>query len=809
MPALSRPSRSGLLAPLPAHWAAGPVGYVAGMVVLAKLARGVELTYRLHSARPWLVLPATLGQDALLLGAVGLLSYGLGKLRAPRTRLLLTLLLLVPIGLLLPADVVSQLLTGRPITVQRLRGNEGATLKDLNLLDTGDLLGGIAGVTLALLLLWVALRWGASSALLRRWSRPRSLLVTMLVGFCVALTQGALVPRTHGLDEQPVFVLLGSFVGHDLSGVALSDTQWRALLLPSDALPLPEEAPALPAQRPKNVVIFAAEGIPFKDTGFDPGFNRPRPGDERNGAIWPNPTPNLTRRAAQHGLVFDRYYANWHASIQAIFSIVCSAFPPMSGDIVRIKPRIDCGELSENLKRSGVTPGLFHSGQFSFYNKLALLGRRGYAIELDSEELAKTSRRSRQQWGIDDRAMTDATVQWVDSLPKGQPFAALLIAITAHYPYWVPRDFKRPFTGGSRHERFLNAVAFQDQVFEDLVRAFERRGLYQDTLFVWLGDHGHYVAEPERETPGLRGFYEPNLHTPLLLLSPRLFPEGSLPAEARVNSRLGSHVDLLPTILDVLGVAPDSRHSGQSLLAPGFEQRRMFFGADDGRYAGFIEGWHKYALEVRTGRSEYYDLRKDPDELHDLSAKQPDRMKSLRADTLRFARGVQARIEQAPLLEEDVSVAKVYDLFMDNVRVASGERDHPLPCTRGPEPSCPGIGAVLRVGTKKVQWEKRRCVMVMVPQQGSVELTVSAPDLLDLLTGTMVALPNEPKNRPSVKIITTADGGRSTAQVLTSEASIHLHHPKAKKELRFAFEQLATAKAPGEVCLQLTALVSP
>jgi hypothetical protein len=280
-----------------------------------------------------------------------------------------------------------------------------------------------------------------------------------------------------------------------------------------------------------------------------------------------------------------------------------------------------------------------------------------------------------------------------------------------------------------------------------------------------------------------------------------------MPASARVNSRLGSHVDLLPTVLDVLGVPADPRHSGQSLLSPGFEQRRMYFGADDGRYVGFIEGWHKYALELRTGRSEYYDLRKDPDELRDLSAKHAARMKMFREDALRFARGVQARIEQAPVLEEAVSVAKIYEMFMANVRVASGERGRPLPCTAGAASSCPGIGVALRVVTKKVQWEKRRCVMVKVPAKGVIELTVTAPDLLDLSTGTMVALPDKPKDRPSVRVTTVADGSRPTVQVLSHEAPIHLRHPKARKELRFSFEQTGSAMVPGEVCLQLTALV--
>jgi len=133
-----------------------------------------------------------------------------------------------------------------------------------------------------------------------------------------------------------------------------------------------------------------------------------------------------------------------------------------------------------------VLPGLFHSGQFNFYNKLALLGRRGYAVELDAAELAKTSRRETQQWGIDDRAMVDATLHWVDTLPKSQRFAALMIGVSPHYPYWLPRDYTGPFPKDSREHEFLNGVAFVDTAFEQLLRGFEQRGLYDDTLFVWL-----------------------------------------------------------------------------------------------------------------------------------------------------------------------------------------------------------------------------------------------------------------------------------------------------------------------------------
>jgi hypothetical protein len=145
-----------------------------------------------------------------------------------------------------------------------------------------------------------------------------------------------------------------------------------------------------------------------------------------------------------------------------------------------------------------------------------------------------------------------------------------------------------------------------------------------------------------------------------------------------------------------------------------------------------------------------------------------------------------------------------------SVRVGVGELGSPLPCNQGRDPSCPGIGNALRVVTKRVQWEKRRCVMVKVPAKGEIELTANAPDLLDLLTGTMVALPNTPEDRPNVRVTVAADDRRPDVQLLTADGAIHLHHPKAREQLRFTFEQLGDAAKPGEpaeVCLQLTAWV--
>jgi hypothetical protein len=99
--------------------------------------------------------------------------------------------------------------------------------------------------------------------------------------------------------------------------------------------------------------------------------------------------------------------------------------------------------------------------------------------------------------------------------------------------------------------------------------------------------------------------------------------------------------------------------------------------------------------------------------------------------------------------------------------------------------------------------------MVKLPAKDAIELSVTKPDLLELLTGTIVAMPRKPKGRPDVWVKTTADGGKTDTQLLTLEALVRPHHPKAQRELRFRFQQNKPVDNPAEVCLQLTALVAP
>jgi hypothetical protein len=816
------PERSDAAREQRASRVAGPLGFGLLVLFATKLVRAIELSLRIDSHQHWLGLPFTLVDDVFAAAGIGLFALVLSYVRSPRAFKLTAWLLLLPVALLLPADLMAHKLTGAPMTWQRLRGDEGATLADLGLLDTGDLVLGLCGIALLLASVWAALRFLPRVALLRRLAAPRVLLALFAGSGALHAAASWYGPLAGELSDQPVLVMLSSFIEPaSLSGLAISDADWRALNR-STSKAVPPKAPKLSDDRPRSAIVFLAEGIDYGHTGFAPRFSgKPRPKDK--GPL-PDPTPNLVRRFRDHGVVFDRYYANWHASIQAIFSVACSQFPPMQGDIVRIKPRIDCGELSEVVRARGLSAGLFHGGLFSFYDKLALLGRRGYSTELDAAELGKQSKRAKHQWGIDDRAVVEGALRWIDSLPKDKPFFALMIPITAHYPYWTPPDFKKPFKGSNRELQFLNGVAFQDHVLELLARGLEKRGRYDDTLIAWLGDHGHYVGEPKRIQQSLRGFYEPNIHTPLVLLNKKLFSRNLAPAERR-NRRLGSHIDLVPTLLDALHLAPDPRHQGQSLLGERFEPRRVFFGADNGRFIGFIDDRYKLAYDTHKRRSEYYDLVTDGDELNDLSKQDPQLVDKLAKEAVRFGRAAQARIDAMPELSEKLSVEQVYDRFVGSAQVSLRSADGKVDtCGVGEGASCAALEAPLRIAAGQVQGERRRCVIVKVPRDREVLLDVTEHDTLELMSGTVVALPQQPKGAgvdPRFRVIVTTDGVKGAATYLTRATAMRPGHPRPRRAIQFAIKQgLAPLPKPvgdagpppepppAEICLQLTALMA-
>lgn len=738
--------------------------WVLASAALARISRAVGLWQEADANDGFVWLPLGLAADVLLAFVIVSLVVPLAR-RFPRASLGWALLLgLAHIGWL-AVNLVSFTLTQAPITFQRARGDEGVALDAHALLRFADTVPAIAFAVLALLALPIAWRLGAR--LLPHLAGPRVVAVATLA--LLAYAGDALVfrERNFGVADHPVFTLASSFV------LGAFDEHRRPALKKrardeQDALLLPRtpaiETPPPPRQRDgmKNVIVFFSEGIAREHTSL----------------AGTDATPNLARRAAQSGLELTRYHSPYHKSIAAIFSLVCADFPPPNGtNIVEINPRIDCGEMSTVLHGHGLHMGLFHGGDFGFYDKLMLLGMRDWEITEDARVMSDPLVYDENEWGIDDRATVDHLLAWLDTLPPDAPFGALLIPITAHWPYWIPADVEPLLPAISSKNNFLNAVHFLDSVFERLMVGLEERGLADDTAVIYLADHGETVGERPRASAGRRLAYQPSLHVPLVILAPGMWPAGSK------SDRLGSHVDLLPTILDLLALPADARHRGTSLLMPDREPARLFIGASNGpRLVGWLDGDRKFTVNQTTGVREAYDLARDPDERDNIIHALPgEEVEQLEQDALAFADAQLAYLKSAKTVDDELDIEGLY-LDAVEVRVRS-EAGDVVTCPRiagdaQGRRSCPGESAEVFQGRVRARagGAAHDCILVQPPRDGTLELEVREQPWLPLITRARMAPTKVLRagGAEAFRVSTFSDGSYENSRLIRAEGSVRL-----------------------------------
>lgn len=762
----------------------GPGFFFAWVVfagALAKVALGTSLLYDDDSAMGFVWAPLGIVLE-MVPGLVPVALYALLGTAGRRGLLagLLSVIVVVVDVCWQSVSLVSWLVSRTGLRWERVRGDEGVTFADAHLVANIDRIPGYAYGVVA----FVVGAWLSRLVAARVQPSARLWLVVAVVAVSgTVLDSTVLRPFNHGVGAQPL-VYLGE--------------SWLQSLLPPQPLQLqttvPEPKtredmdlllrarqpqapiPPRPLEHARNVIVFFAEGIAREHTALGGSAA----------------TPNLARRAAAAGLELRRHYSPYHKSIAAIFAMACSDWPPPSSkSITEIRPRIDCGEFSQVMASNKVHSGLFHGGDFGFYDKLALLGMRAYEIQRDRQALQKTGDWD-NRWGIDDRIVVDATLSWIDSLPREmvgvdaalQPerFAAWIIPITAHYPHDFPPDHETAFPGFAGRSRYLSAVHFLDAVFERLMKGLEERGLADDTLVIFTGDHGETIGEHPRKTSGRRLMYEPSVHVPLMVLAPKLFPRPTH------SDRISAHVDLLPTILDLMGLPADARHRGHSIFAD-LPPRRVLLGASNGsQFIGFVDGDQKLIVNRTAGLVEVYDLKNDPEELNDIhETMDPAELDRLLAELVAMAQGQERHLRTAPSFASIDVEQDVYD--QATVRLLRGPDllhsnalpDSVTPCTRTEQGfTCGTDDIVVAPPVKRLAQKNRRCASFAPPTGAVIEMTLQQARVLPLLARVRLAALN---------------AGVSATEVSTFGVSIDAA-PFVSRELRSSYDKRISFKMP-------------
>ena len=382
----------------------------------------------------------------------------------------------------------------------------------------------------------------------------------------------------------------------------------------SDVSSAPVEASLVsrPARKTRNLVLIILEST---------GASSVTPYNEAMAT-----TPYLDE-LVKNSLLVERAYSTVPHTSKALVSVVCGIEPRPVRSISEALPGlIPATCLPELLDQHGYHTVFFQSASEFFQDRRQLVANFGYQDFYPGESMKSRGFERANYFGFEDDIMLAPSRSWL-TRNGDQPFLATYLTVTPHHQYLAPTRYGRvEFTDRKNHNLYLNAVRYQDFFVENLISQYKELGLYDETIFVIIGDHGEAFGEHRRAKHD-DILYDEVMKVPFLVHAPEVFGGGERVAGP------ASLLDVLPSAADLLGfdIAP-AIYPGSSVLSIPRDRALFFSCFHENKCVGRLAGWQKFIYHYDDRPDELFDLSTDPGEKTNLAGAIGEDLQQRRAE---------------------------------------------------------------------------------------------------------------------------------------------------------------------------------
>ena len=131
-----------------------------------------------------------------------------------------------------------------------------------------------------------------------------------------------------------------------------------------------------------------------------------------------------------------------------------------------------------------------------------------------------------------------------------------LFTISSHSPFDFPAEHKLSFN--HKDDKYVNSVSYTDACLGKFMESVKEEDWYANTLFIIVADHSH--SSPLKRRVAQKERYK----IPMLWMGEVLSEE----YKGKLHKKMGSHIDISPSVLAQLNLNSKTYHFGNDLFNP-------------------------------------------------------------------------------------------------------------------------------------------------------------------------------------------------------------------------------------------------
>lgn len=315
------------------------------------------------------------------------------------------------------------------------------------------------------------------------------------------------------------------------------------------------------------------------------------------------------KELATTSLVAERAQTVVPHTSKALVAINCGFEPVLTMHILEADRGVPGKCLPHLLKPHGYDTKFIQSAQGSFENRRGLVRNMGFEEFASLDDLDTTGFEPTNYFGVEDHVMIAPLREWLTK-ERQKPFFLSILTISPHHQYLAPENMVKRHHHSEEDEfdRYLHSIKITDDFLRQFFDLMKETELYDNTVFVVVGDHGEGFGEHGRFQHD-NVIYQEGIHVPLL------FHDGRSPTAGKIEENL-SQIDIVPSVLEMTGfVTTGGAYPGASVLGP-IDPNRPIFSACwyERNCASVLVGDTKFIHHFGRQPDEVFLLSKDPDE---------------------------------------------------------------------------------------------------------------------------------------------------------------------------------------------------